>query len=114
MNSKKTDRWLQRKQRIRNSATVDGRALADEFCAEGRALGFECEHIIAINRGGPHTRGNTAWLTKAENRAKSDNLVPTMRNGIVCVPYLTKRQQQEIDLDGREWEEVIESWQTEA
>ena len=86
-NSDKTERWLERKRRIRKSASLPGRQLADEFCAEGRALGFECDHIVPLNRGGKHHRGNLQWLTKAQNRDKSDRLDWSHPGGIDCVPY---------------------------
>lgn len=88
-NSKKTDRWLERKRRIRNSATVDGRALADEFCAEMREAGLECDHIVPLNLGGRHHRGNMQGLSKAANRDKSDTPWQEWSHpgGITCVPY---------------------------
>lgn len=110
MASDKAERWLRRKQRIRDSAPLPARQLADDFANEGRALGFEADHVIPLDRGGPHTRGNLAWLTKSENRQKSDKLVPAVRNGIACIPYLKRREQEGLDLDGYTYEELLRLW----
>jgi hypothetical protein len=88
-NNKKTQRWLKRKKAIRNSATVDGRALADSFGEEGRALGYELDHILPLHLGGRHHRSNLQWLTKQDNRAKADKHWTEWCHpgGITCVPY---------------------------
>jgi HNH endonuclease. len=85
--SKKGEKWLRRKATIRRSATLDGRRLADEFAAEGRALGYTVDHIIPLSKGGKHHRGNLQWLSHADNVAKGDSLDWHHPSGIDCVPY---------------------------
>lgn len=88
-NSKKTNRWLQRKKRIRNSATLTGRQLTDDFAHEMHEAGYELDHITPLNLGGRHHRGNAQGLTKSHNRDKSDKPWFTWYHpdGITCVPY---------------------------
>jgi hypothetical protein len=86
-NSKKTEKWLRRKERIRKSASLPGRELADEFCAEMRKLGFTCDHIVPLAAGGKHHRGNLQGLTAEQNRDKGERLDWHHPSGIDCVPY---------------------------
>lgn len=37
--------------------------------------GYEVDHIIPISKGGAHTLSNLQYLTKAENRRKSNKLI---------------------------------------
>jgi hypothetical protein len=37
--------------------------------------GYEVDHIIPISRGGPHTLDNLQYLTRTENRRKSNKLI---------------------------------------
>lgn len=88
-NSKKTQRWLDRKAAIRQSATLDGRQLADEFCAEGRKLGYECDHIVPLDLGGRHHRGNMQWLSPEHNKQKKNKPWTEWAHpgGFTCTPY---------------------------
>lgn len=59
--------------------------------------GCEVDHIIPISKGGTHTIENLQYLTKAENREKSNKWIGVNQGEFYDPNFLLKRLDEELD-----------------
>lgn len=73
--SKQNEAWARymtkRKNQTPQSEDIKGLQKFYENCPEG----YEVDHIIPISKGGLHSLENLQYLTKSENRKKSNKII---------------------------------------